>query len=94
MTVKPDLRDTINLWAVILVPISMLWMLAYLTQPDPVQGDPGLIHEVIETYKPKLFTVVTREGTYKDLRRAGSGDYETPEGKTIGFHEPYTEFEQ
>lgn len=47
-----------------------------------------------EAYKPKLFTVVTREGTYKDLKRAGSGDYETPEGKRIGFHEPYTEFEQ
>lgn len=48
----------------------------------------------LEAYKQKLYTVVTREGTYKDLKRAGSGDYETLEGKRIGFHEPYTEFEQ
>ena len=53
-----------------------------------------LSNQQVEPYEPKLFTVVTREATYKDLRRAGSGEYETPEGKRIDFNEPYTEFEQ
>ena len=53
-----------------------------------------LSNQQVEPYEPKLFTVVTREATYKDLRRAGSGEYETPDGKRIDFNEPYTELEQ
>ena len=47
-----------------------------------------------EAYKPRLYTVITREATYENLKRAGSGEYETPDGKRIDFNEPYTELEQ
>lgn len=51
------------------------------------------LEQQVETYKPKLYTVITREATYENLKRAGSGEYEAPDGKRISFHEPYTEIE-
>ena len=80
-------------WGLLLI-ASVVFAFGYGIYRENLESSIKSANQHVEAYEPKLYTVVTREATYKDLRRAGSGEYETPDGKRIDFNEPYTEFEQ
>ena len=80
-------------WGLLLI-ASVVFAFGYGIYRENIESSIESSDQHIEAYEPKLYTVITREATYENLKRAGSGEYETPEGKRIDFNEPYTELEQ
>ena len=80
-------------WGLLLI-ASVVFAFGYGIYRENIESSIESSDQHIEAYKPKLFKVITRGATYENLKRAGSGEYETPDGKRIDFNEPYTEFEQ
>lgn len=86
--------ETIDRYFGLLLIASVVFAFGYGIYRENLESSMESANQRVETYKPKLYTVITREATYENLKRAGSGEYEMPDGKRIDFNEPYTELEQ
>lgn len=90
----PSDRRAFDDWLGLILIASVIFAFGYSIYRENQEFRLESANQQSETYKLKLYTVITRESTYENLKRAGSGEYETPEGKRIDFNEPYTEIEQ
>jgi hypothetical protein len=85
-TAKPSLHLFVAWWSL----AACLCLVGWATTAN--KSEPYEFLPELDT--PRLYTVVTYHSEYKDLTRAGSGEFATPQGKRIRFEEPHTEIEQ